>query len=132
MAGEENLIPFNELSEEEQRKIRSMGGKKSVEVRRKKKAMREQAEMLLSLPLKSPELKARMRKMGIDTDNLDNQMTMLVAIWHKAAKGDISAASFLRDLTGEKPAEKVEMSGEINNPFKDLSTDELRELIKRE
>lgn len=36
-----NLIPFAERTEEQQRDIRIRGGKKSGEVRRKKKAMKE-------------------------------------------------------------------------------------------
>ena len=51
MANEQNLIPFtSEQSREEAKKNGQKGGQKSGEVRRQRKAMKEQAELLLSLP----------------------------------------------------------------------------------
>ena len=53
MANEQNLIPFtSNQSREEAKKNGAKGGRKSGEVRRKRKAMKEQAELLLSLPFK--------------------------------------------------------------------------------
>ena len=126
----ENLTPFTEMSEERAREIRSMGGKASGEARARKKAMREQAELLLSLPLKDKKAKATLKALGLSTGDLDNQMIIIASMWKRAANGDIDAATWLRDLIGEKPADQLVMSGEINNPFKDLTTEELRELIK--
>ena len=45
----DNLIPFNRLTEEEQRKIASAGGKASVEARREKKAMRQVLQECLNM-----------------------------------------------------------------------------------
>ena len=52
MANEQNLIPWNKRTESEQREYAKKGGQKSGEVRRQRKAMKEQIEMLLSLPFK--------------------------------------------------------------------------------
>lgn len=49
----DNLIPFNELTEEKQRELASKGGKASGEARRQKKAMREMLETCLEM--KSPK-----------------------------------------------------------------------------
>lgn len=43
----------------------------------------------------------------------------------------LKAIDTLNKMTGEYTT-KVEHSGEVNNPFKDLSTEELRQLIKDE
>ena len=51
MANAENLVPFDERTESEQREIRSKGGKASGETRRRKKAMRQAASMLLNTPV---------------------------------------------------------------------------------
>ena len=51
MANEKNLIPINQRTKSEQREYRSKGGKKSGEVRRQKKKMKETMNMLLSLEL---------------------------------------------------------------------------------
>ena len=44
---QENLKPFNTLTEEKQREIASKGGKASVEARRKKKVFKEAIEKQL-------------------------------------------------------------------------------------
>lgn len=103
--GHENLIPFNELTEEEHREIASKGGKASVIARRKKKAMKEQVELLLSLPLVDTDAIARFKELGIDDENIDNQMAMVLAQWQKALGGDTSAFNAIRELTGERVQE---------------------------
>ena len=45
--GQENLIPFNERTEEEQREIAKMGGIASGEARREKATMRKTLEAML-------------------------------------------------------------------------------------
>ena len=49
MANEENLIPMDERTENEQREIARKGGKKSGEARRRKKDMKAKMKLLLSL-----------------------------------------------------------------------------------
>ena len=105
MANEQNLIPPSERSPKELREMARKGGKKSGEVRRKRKAMREQAELLLSLPLQDGEIKDKLKEMGVDADNIDNQMAMLISIYQTACAGDtgsVSAFNSLRELVGEK------------------------------
>lgn len=127
MANEENLIPFGERTESEQRAIQSAGGKASGEARRKRKAMREQAEMLLSLPFNDYEnadgksvLETFKRVTGIeDVSEIDNQMAMLIAMWQKAlsgSKGDVQAFNSLRELVGEKQTD-VNLNGGVNINF---------------
>lgn len=113
MANEQNLIPFNKRTKSEQREYAKKGGQKSGEVRRQRKAMKEQAELLLSLPFKltdrnGNELKEVLEKLGIDEENIDNQMAMIVALWKTAlgnGRNQVTAVQELRDIIGEK-AEK--------------------------
>jgi len=107
-----NLIPQSERTKEEQRKIAIKGGIASGKARRRKKLIKEQLELLLSLPLKDENAKRKLKQLGIDADNLDNQMAMLIAIWNKALKGDVQAFNSIRDTVGEKPRDVVE---NINN-----------------
>ena len=97
MANEKNLIPLNKRTKSEQREYAKMGGKKSGEVRRQRKAFREQMELLLSLPVKNEEHKAFMKQLGIDEDNMDNQMMLLMSVLNKAMKGDLEA---FREIKG--------------------------------
>lgn len=117
MANEQNLIPIEEVNSrrtrEEHSKDSQRGGQKSGEVRRQRKAMKEQAELLLSLPFnltdkKGNELKEVLKKLGIDEDNIDNQMAIIVSLWKTAlgnGRNQVTAVQELRDIIGDK-AEK--------------------------
>lgn len=113
MANEQNLIPGNKRSQSEARENGRKGGKKSGEVRRKRKAMKEQAELLLSLPFnlvdrQGNELKEILKNLGIDDNNIDNQMAIIVALWKTAlgnGRNQVTAVQELRNIIGDK-AEK--------------------------
>ena len=128
----ENLKPFNQMPKEEARAIQSMGGKASAEVQRKRKTMREQAELLLSLPIKNKSAQKKLKEMGIEKKEQDNQMLIVYQLFIRAANGDLEATKLLIELMGEKAATQVSISGELNNPFKDLTTEELKALIASE
>lgn len=117
MANEQNLIPIELVNarktREERKESASKAGKASGEAKRKRKAMKEQAELLLSLPFKltdrnGNELKEVLEKLGIDEENIDNQMAMIVSLWKTAlgnGRNQVTAVQELRDIIGEK-AEK--------------------------
>lgn len=107
MANEQNLIPKTTLSTEEAKRLGSLGGKASVEARRRKKTMRENAELLLSLPLKDGKLKEQIKALGLPDDDLTNQMAIMASMWKKALAGDVSAFSALQATIGEKPVAEV-------------------------
>lgn len=114
MANEENLIPMSERSKDEVREIASRGGVNSGVARREKKLMKDQMALLLSLPIKDESIKERIKELGIDDENIDNQMAIVLAMWQKAIKGNVKASEFIRDTLGEKPAEKVELNASVS------------------
>ncbi len=96
MANEQNLIPIEQVnsrrSREEHKKDSRKGGQKSGEVRRKRKAMKEQMEMLLSLPFNLKDNDGNdvaniLTVLGIEKENIDNQMAVIISLW-KTAIGD--------------------------------------------
>lgn len=116
MANEQNLIPFtSNQSREEAKKNGAKGGKKSGEVRRKRKAMKEQMEMLLSLPFKQSEALEFMQYLGIEEDDLDNQMALIVAMYSKALKGDVQAFNTIREVVQDEKTVKDEDRVQIIN-----------------
>lgn len=128
MANEQNLIPWNKRTEKEQREYARKGGKKSGEVRRKRKAMKEQAEILLSLPFNiidknGNELKKVLENLGIDEENIDNQMAMIVALWRTAlgnGRNQVTAVQELRDIIGDKEekeatVQRIEIINDLPN-----------------
>lgn len=101
MANEQNLIPFNKRTESEQREYASRGGKKSGEVRRQKKKMKETINMLLSLNLPDSEGKEQLKQMGIEDEDLNVQTAILMQQVKKAMAGNLDSAKFVRDVSDE-------------------------------
>lgn len=96
MANEQNLNPFGTLTESEQRKISSKGGKASGEARRRKKLLRECLEELLE------------REMTDKSGNtVSGAEALAVKLFKKAMDGDVKAFEVLRDTSGQKPVEKI-------------------------
>ena len=112
---EQNLKPQNTRTKSEQREIAKSGGKKSGQSRRKRKAIKEQLELLMSLPVQDEKIKAKVETLGIEDKNIDNQMLITVALFQKALKGDTKAIELIRDTLGEKPIEKLEHSGNVGS-----------------
>ncbi len=113
---QEDLISLADRTTEEQQTIARMGGVASGVARRKKKMMKEQIELLLSLPIKDEKAIKQMQAMGIDTNNIDNQMAMIIAQWRTAMKGGkagVDAFNSLRDTIGEQPIAKQEFINDI-------------------
>ncbi len=117
----QNLTPFtSEQDREEAVKNGRKGGRASGKVRRQKKLMKEQMEYLLSLPVVDEEVKEELRNSGIDPDEIDNQMLLIVALYKKALTGDVQAFNTLRDTIGEKPKEAIEISRDTEETEKEI------------
>ena len=58
-----NLIPQSERTKEEQREIARKGDIASGKARRRKKLIKEQLELLLSLPLKDENAKKKLKQL---------------------------------------------------------------------
>lgn len=113
MANEDNL---RTPTTEEAREIGRKGGIASGEARRKKKLIKEQFELLLSLPLKDEKAKKQLESLGIDPDNADNQMAMVISMWRTALKGGmagVNAFNSIQASVGEAPIDKKEITGNI-------------------
>ncbi len=112
MAKSNNLRPpFGEGgTPDEARELGKMGGIKSGEVRRRKSAMKDIAQMVLGLkPNITQGAKLQLKQMGIDERDLTTQTVALVKILEKAMKGDVQAMQFIRDTAGQKPTDKLDV-----------------------
>ena len=108
MPNEENLIPFNERPESEQREIQRKGGIASGAARRRKRSLREAADLYLSLPVADKRRANKLLRRYVDAEDVDNQMAMIAGLHDAAADGDARAAAVLVKLLGEEtPAEKL-------------------------
>ena len=107
----ENLLKAEDLTSEQLRERASKAGKASVEARRRKKTMREALEFLMYKAELSEALKERMKDEGIKDEDMNHQMAITRSLIAKAEAGDVQAYNAICAMIGEKPAEKVEMSG---------------------
>lgn len=107
---EENLVSLADRTTEEVREIAKKGGIASGIARKKKKTMRENAELLLSLGVKNDKLKKVMNELGIDEEEQTNQMAMLISMLNvtlKGGNGAVQAFNSLQATVGEKPIEEI-------------------------
>lgn len=125
--------PMKDRSPEERSEIASMGGKASGIAKREKKRAKEILDTFLSMPLKKRKL-ADVEEIQAFESLKGKNITVNEAIQLKqiqrALNGDLSSATYIRDTVGEAPTSKVE--AKINDPFANLTTEELRDIIENE
>lgn len=107
----ENLINPKDRTSEQLREMTRKGGIKSGEARRRKKTMREALEMLMYRTELNEQTKAMLRAEGISEEDFNHQMVITRSLIAKAESGDVQAYNAICGMIGEKPADKVEMSG---------------------
>ena len=124
MANDENLLRPEDRTPRERRESARKAGIASGEARRKRKAMREQAELLLSMPFQ--DIKVNTADGGVKSllkefekvSGLFGRMPETVcmikrlSLWKTALQGgqnSVQAFNSIRDLIGEKPKEVIEI-----------------------
>lgn len=100
MANEQNLIPMDRRSESEAREFGRKGGIESGKSRRRKRSLREAADLFLSLPVNNPGILQGLEAAGLDTDDIDYQMAIVVGMTMEAVKGSTKAARVLMEMLG--------------------------------
>ena len=107
---------FDTRTIEERRKIAKKAGKASGKARREKKAMRENLETILAMTLKSGKLAdidSVQNFAALAGKNITVQDAILIKQTQKAMMGDTRAAEFVRDLSGNKPENTLNIDGKI-------------------
>ena len=101
MPNEKNLIPMDQRSKSEARELGRNGGIASGVSRRRKRSLKEAADMYLSLPVSDRRVWNKIARRGVDPDDIDNQMAMIIGLTMAATAGDAKAAKVIVDLLGE-------------------------------
>lgn len=118
----ENLKPVRTKAEAKKRGAE--GGKASGRARREKRAMQQLAKIVLDMPYESTDAELDEIESICFEDFPDKKLTVgersLLAVAKKAMRGDATALTFLRDTAGEKPIEKVEVSGNVEQAAADI------------
>ena len=119
MAGTANLVPQSERTKSEQKRIATLGGKASGEARRKKRTMREIAEMVATMELKEPKMLAALHAAGFK-DPITNDDAAFFGLIRKAQTGDPSAMKLLAEMRGQYST-RVEVEPVQPKPLIDLT-----------
>ena len=101
MPNEKNLIPMDQRSKSEARELGRNGGIASGVSRRRKRSLKEAADLYLSLPVSDRKMWNKISRRGVDPDDIDNQMAMIIGLTMAATAGNAKAAKVIVDLLGE-------------------------------
>lgn len=129
MANTQNLIKNEDLTPEQRRRNASKAGKASAKKRQQNKTFKEIINKFLDGQVSDERLKQQMIEFGFADKEVSNKSCAVFALWKEAIKGNTKAFELLRDTIGEKPQDKVNISGEVNNPFSGMTTEELRKIL---
>lgn len=99
--GYKNLVPFGERSVDEEREIQAKGGRASGAARRRKRSLKEAADLYLSLPVSDRKRWNKIARKYVEAEDIDNQMAMIIGLVEAATLGDARAAKVVVDLLGE-------------------------------
>ena len=100
----QNLKPF---TKENAAEMGRKGGAASQKVQKKKKKLKQCLAAILELE-PSERNKEELIDMGLEDDELSNQMLLAATMFNKATRGDVRAAEFIRDLTGQQPVTSLD------------------------
>ena len=105
MPNEKNLMPIQEVNSNRTREQHSedsrKGGVASGVSRRRKRSLKEAADLYLSLPVSDRKMWNKISRRGVDPDDIDNQMAMIIGLTMAATAGNAKAAKVIVDLLGE-------------------------------
>lgn len=122
MANEQNLIPNEARTPEERRENARKAGKASGIARRKKRTMREVAEMVATMELKDPKMLSALHAAGFE-DPITNEDAAFFGLLRKAQTGDPSALKLLAEMRGQYST-RVEVEPVQPKPLIDLTQKE--------
>lgn len=102
----ENLKPVR--SKEEAKKRGRNGGKKSGEVRRRKRDAQQAAKLILNLPC-TEAMQKNLKAMAVDEEDYTNRVALFARAFAQAMTGDVRAMQFIIDIAGETPQHQLEV-----------------------
>lgn len=107
---------FSDMTKEELAECGRVGGIKGGETRRRKRKMKDALETLLSMPLKTAtaaDIEQIRSMQELKGANITVGEAIALAQVQKALKGDTTAAQFIRDTSGQKPKDEIDLTGAV-------------------
>lgn len=110
------IIPANQRTPEQLEEMGRKGGIASGEARRQKAKMRETLRTLLAMPLnkkKCYDVEEIETFAQIKGKTVDVETAILLRQVQRALAGDLPSAEFVRDTSGQKPTNDVNIEGAL-------------------
>lgn len=111
MANDENLKKGESTqfrSGEEAARNGQKGGIASGEARRRKRSLKDAADLFMSLPVTDARVRNKIQRAGVPIEDIDYQMAVVAGLYGKAKNGDAKAAKLLFDMLGDSAEENIE------------------------
>ena len=97
---EKNLIQNSNRSRAEVEKVQSKGGINSGKSRRRNRDIKQKMKALLELPAAAND-REQLEALGVDPDDMDNEMVLAMAMFLEAAGGNVKAFEKVMQLIGK-------------------------------
>lgn len=144
-SGRQNLKPNADRTPDELKKMGAKGGKKSGETRKKRKAAKDLARMVLGMSVTTTaKAKRALQKLGYDVEKdgaPSVELLMQIAIANQAMAGDLASARFLYDyaqvpdlraqLERERVKAQVEARAKVDLSINPAEGDAVLEEVRR-
>ena len=119
MANEENLIPMNERTKDEQREIARQGGIASGKVRKQNADIRKRLREIANMALTDGDVKDIKSLADAKGANLSISDALVVKLVTMALGGNIKAMNKVMELLGNDPTEAQETPQSVTSGFID-------------
>lgn len=117
----ENLMPIELVNAsktpEERKQAAAKAGRRSGEVKRQRKVLKELFESLLKTSITDEAMKKELKDNGFKDEEQNYNTLLGVSMLNEAMKGNTKAFELIRDTIGEKPKEEVIV--EVNSSTSD-------------
>ncbi|WP_072500354.1 hypothetical protein [Olsenella phocaeensis] len=110
MANEQNLRPTNTLTPRERRELSRKGAEATNRKRRERRDMRETFRAMLDMPMRPGGTTTASTLEGMGGKNMTVGQAIALSVLRKALDGDVRAAEFIRDTSGQRPSDRVELT----------------------
>lgn len=118
------ILGRDKMTPEQIKEINSAGGKACADARRRRKAMREVARAMLDTELSANDaLRVELEDRGFR--DYTEAAAVLFGQLNRARAGDTEAAKFLRDTSGQRPADQIALGSFDDLPFEQLDLSEM-------
>ena len=119
MANEENLIPMNERTKDEQREIARQGGIASGKVRKQNADLKKRLKEIANMALREGDIDEIKTLADAKSANLSISDALLVKLVAMALGGNIKAMNTLMGMLGNDPTEAQETPQSVTSGFID-------------